>query len=77
MSKRSEELRKQARELTRTVNADDDRQAQDLSLGLAQACIALARNEEWLDGEVSPVEKSTREGAAPRTTAARPVAPAT
>jgi len=42
--------------LTRNVMSDDDRQSQDLSLGLAQACIALARNEEWLNGEVSPVE---------------------
>jgi hypothetical protein len=58
MSKRSEALRKHARELTRNVMSDDDREGQDLSLGLAQACIALARNEEWLDGEVSPVEKS-------------------
>ena len=66
MSKRSEELRKHARELTRNVMSDDDREGQDLSLGLAQACIALARNEEWLDGEVSPVEKTTREGAARR-----------
>jgi hypothetical protein len=64
MSKRSAELRKQARELTRNVMSDDDREGQDLSLGLAQACIALARNEEWLEGEVSPVEKTTREGAA-------------
>jgi hypothetical protein len=58
MSKRSEELRKHARELTRNVMSDDDCEGHDLSLGLAQACIALARNEEWLDGEVSPVEQS-------------------
>jgi hypothetical protein len=64
MSKRSEELRRHARELTRSVMSDDDREGQDLSLGLAQACIALARNEEWLDGEVSPVEKPTRESIA-------------
>jgi hypothetical protein len=53
MSERSEALRKRARELT-GVKAEDE--TSDLSLDLAQACIALARNEEWLDGEVSPVE---------------------
>jgi hypothetical protein len=66
MSRESEELRKHARELTRNLAADDDHQVQELSLGLAQACIALARNEEWLAGEVSPVEKPTRDSALPR-----------
>jgi hypothetical protein len=56
MSERSEEFRKYARDLTR-ICGDDDNHAQQLSLGLAQACIALARNEEWLDGEVPPDEK--------------------
>jgi len=57
MSERSEELRKYARDVTRNMSDDDDSHAQQFSLGLAQACIALARNEEWLDGEVSPEEK--------------------
>jgi hypothetical protein len=56
MSERSQELRKRARELTRHPNIDDDPDDRELSLGLAQACIALARNEEWLDGEISPVD---------------------
>lgn len=59
MSKRSEELRRRAREMTRNMNTDDSRE-RALSLGVAQAFIALARNEEWLDGEVSPVERPTR-----------------
>ena len=56
MSERSEALRKRARELTRHPNTEDEREDWELSLSLAQACIALARNEEWLDGEVSPVD---------------------
>lgn len=56
MSERSEELRKYARDVTRNISSDDDNHAQQLSLALAQACIALARNEEWLDGEISPEE---------------------
>lgn len=56
MSQRSEELRKQARDITRNIFAQDDRQTRELSLGLAQACIALARNEEWLEGEIPPME---------------------
>jgi hypothetical protein len=62
MSKRSEELRKHARELTRYVRAGDGSRAQEWSTDLAQAYIALARNEEWLDGEVSPMETSTKPG---------------
>jgi hypothetical protein len=57
MSERSEELRKQARDITRNIFAHDDEQTRELSLGLAQACIALARNEEWLEGEISPMEE--------------------
>jgi hypothetical protein len=57
MSERSELLRKHARDATRNTPANDDRQVRELSLGFAQACIALARNEEWLEGEVSPVEE--------------------
>ena len=57
MSERSEEFRRQAREATRNIFAEDDSQLQKLSLGLAQACIALARNEEWLEGEISPAEE--------------------
>ena len=53
MSERSEALRKRARELTGTKAGDE---TGELSLDLAQACIALARNEEWLDGEISPTE---------------------
>ena len=60
MSKRSEELRKRARELTRSINDTHDSDEREMSLGIAQAFIALARNEEWLDGEVSPVERSTK-----------------
>ena len=56
MSERSEKLRKYARDVTRNIPSDDDNHARHLSLGLAQACIALARNEEWLDGEISPEE---------------------
>jgi hypothetical protein len=56
MTERSEEFRKQAREATRNLFAEDDAQAKKMSLNLAQACVALARNEEWLEGEVSPVE---------------------
>jgi hypothetical protein len=56
MTQRSKELRKQARAATRNLFAEDDIQTQKLSLNLAQACIALARNEEWLEGEVPPVE---------------------
>jgi hypothetical protein len=62
MSKRSEELRKHARELTRHVRAGDGSRAQESSTDLAQAYIALARNEEWLDGEVSPMEPSKKPG---------------
>ena len=58
MTEQSEEFRKQAREATRNLFAQDRSRAQKLSLGLAQAFIALARNEEWLEGEVSPVENS-------------------
>ena len=56
MTARSEEFRKQAREATRNLFAEDDVHAQKMSLNLAQACMALARNEEWLAGEMSPVE---------------------
>lgn len=55
MSERSEALRKRARELT-GIKAGDE--TSGLSLDLAQACIALARNEEWLDGEISPMEQA-------------------
>jgi hypothetical protein len=58
MSLRSEQLRKHARELTRNMFVDDDGENLKLSLGLAQTCIALARTEEWLDGEVAPVEEA-------------------
>jgi len=58
MSERSEELRKHARDLTRSLTAGDDGEGRKLSLSIAQACIALARNEEWLDGEIPPVVKS-------------------
>ena len=57
MSERSEQLRKHARDVTRNLSSEDDTYARPLSLGLAQACIALARNEEWLDGEISPEEE--------------------
>jgi hypothetical protein len=57
MSKRSEELRRRARELTAIKSEDEPG---ELMLDLAQACIALARNEEWLDGEISPVEAPER-----------------
>lgn len=57
MSERSEEFRKHARDVTRNIFAHDDKQARELSVGLAQACIALARNEEWLEGEIPPVER--------------------
>jgi hypothetical protein len=53
VSKRSEELRRRARELT---GVKSEHEPSELVLDLAQACIALARNEEWLDGEISPVE---------------------
>ena len=55
MSERSQELRRYARDLTCNANIDEEREARELSLSIAQACIALARNEEWLDGEISPV----------------------
>jgi hypothetical protein len=54
MSERSEKLRKQAREVTRKIHVQDDDRVRDLSLEIAQAYIALARNEEWLEGEVPP-----------------------
>jgi hypothetical protein len=54
MSERSEKLRKQAREVTRNLHAQEDERVRDLSLEIAQAYIALARNEEWLEGEVPP-----------------------
>jgi hypothetical protein len=57
MSKRSEELRQRARELT---GVKSEAEPGELMLDLAQACIALARNEEWLDGEISPVEAPER-----------------
>ena len=57
MTEQSEEFRKQAREATRNLFAQGHDRAENLSLGLAQAFIALARNEEWLEGEVSPVEQ--------------------
>jgi hypothetical protein len=56
MTEQSEEFRKQAREATRNLFVQDHGETQKLSLGLAQAFIALARNEEWLEGEVSPEE---------------------
>ena len=56
MTEQSEEFRKQAREATRLLFVEDHGQVEKLSLGLAQAFIALARNEEWLAGEVSPDE---------------------
>ena len=56
MTEQSEEFRKQAREATRNLFVEGHSQNQKLSLGLAQAFIALARNEEWLEGEVSPGE---------------------
>ena len=56
MTEQSEEFRKQAREATRLLFVEDHVQVEKLSLGLAQAFIALARNEEWLAGEVSPDE---------------------
>ena len=54
MSERSEKLRKQARDVTRRIHVQDDERARELSLDIAQAYIALARNEEWLEGEVPP-----------------------
>jgi hypothetical protein len=57
MTEQSEEFRRQAREATRNLFAQGHGQTEKLSLGLAQAFIALARNEEWLEGEVSPDEK--------------------
>jgi hypothetical protein len=57
MTERSEEFRKYARAATRKLFAEEDVQTQRVSLSLAQACLALARNEEWLAGEVPPVER--------------------
>jgi len=57
VSRQSEELRRRARELTGVKSEDEP---SELMLDLAQACIALARNEEWLDGEISPVEELER-----------------
>jgi hypothetical protein len=54
MSERSEKLRKQAREVTRKIHVQEDDRVRALSLNVAQAYIALARNEEWLEGEVPP-----------------------
>jgi hypothetical protein len=54
MSERSERLRKQARDVTRKIHVLDDDRVRALSLDVAQAYIALARNEEWLEGEVPP-----------------------
>jgi hypothetical protein len=56
MTEQSEEFRRQAREATRNLHVQEHAQVHNESLGLAQAFIALARNEEWLEGEVSPVE---------------------
>ena len=60
MSERSERLRRQAREVTRKIHVQEDDRVRALSLDVAQAYIALARNEEWLEGEVPPCESANR-----------------
>jgi hypothetical protein len=57
VSERAEEFRARARRISRSLSTSDDAHLRSLSHSIAQSYEMLARNEEWLEGEVAPYTK--------------------
>jgi hypothetical protein len=58
MSQCAEVLRNRAREVTCRLASSDDAYVRALALTIAESYMSLARTEEWLEGEIPPVERS-------------------
>jgi hypothetical protein len=64
MSTRADVFRQRAEHLLRLGRCDKDLERQKICRTLAESYEALARNEEWLEGEFQPSEKAPSRPAA-------------